>query len=321
MKSEELYTLLVNNINNILTPENYKNIINKNNNLSRYDILNRLLIEIQYPGAYDVRTEDEWVLDNRCIKSKAKPINIMCPVYKHQYIDTKTNEPIKDDDLSIDEISQALKYGIIRRDDNINDVSVACVYDIRETKSAVDDKYEILKLKLGYQILLYVATNILKCAVVQSDTNSYSKENKKLFIMKQDYNSMATFVAKIITEHYKDDLVKDAIKSYNPDIINDMTEYDNELLINTIQYTIETIFGLESDIKFDIVTHTNSERVLDILIIADSITSELNKYLVYNKDNNSTNVDMTYKIEIMKRAEMLLDIMEANKIHKKMKGA
>jgi NAD-dependent dihydropyrimidine dehydrogenase PreA subunit len=321
MKSEELYNILVNNINSILTPENYKHVINKNNNLSRYDILNRLLIEIQYPGAYDVRTEDEWVMDNRCIKSNAKKINIMCPVYKHQYIDTKTNEPIKDDDLSIDEISLALKYGIIRRDDSINDVSVISVYDIRETKNTVDDKYDILKLKLGYQILLYVATNILRCSVVQSESNSYSKENKKLFVMKQDYNSMAAFVAKTLTEHYKDDLVKDAIKSYNPTIIDNMTEYDNELLINTIQYTIETMFGLQSEISFDIVTHTNSERALDILIIADSITSELNKYLVYNKDNDSTSTDMTYKIEIMKRAEMLLDIMEANKINKIMKGA
>ena len=71
METVEISKLFQDNINKVLTPSGYKHIIKRDNNLSRFDILNRILIEIQYPNAYDIRTSEEWLIDNRNVKNNS----------------------------------------------------------------------------------------------------------------------------------------------------------------------------------------------------------------------------------------------------------
>ena len=77
MEATKLAEMLNNNMNKILTPSGYKRILNKKNNLVRYDIINRMLIDVQSKDSFDLKTYDEWLIEGRKVKDKAKPIYII----------------------------------------------------------------------------------------------------------------------------------------------------------------------------------------------------------------------------------------------------
>lgn len=315
MEIAEVYEIFSKNINKVLNPSSYKNIIRKDNNLGRFDVLNRILLSIQNINAYDVRTADEWLLDNRVIKKGSKPCYILVPLYKHEYIDSDSGKPVNTGDLTLDETNAAIKYGLIQREDKIETSYTKSVFDIRQTKpNKANEKYKITKPVIKTSKIIGLVRDITGCTVEKSDMTYYSKSNNTFYISKQEYKQLCMNVVDVIVDYCIDNLVN-AIPN-NSEI--EFSEYDIELIRNTLTFSLDTFLRDGRDSNFDIVMHTSTEKVLTILNITDSIVFNITSSLEYN--NQIMTRDISYNIDMLKKAEALLDIMEANNVNKKMKG-
>lgn len=315
METVEISKLFQDNINKVLTPNGYKHIIRRDNNLSRFDILNRILIEIQYPNAYDVRTSEEWLIDNRNVKTNSKGISIMLPVYSSKYIDAETGEEIDVNDLTLDELNEAIQHNVVLRKDSLETTCIKQLYDIRQTISLDNSKYTVSKPIIKSSSIINMFQAVTGCTVEYGDMTYYSKSKNILTVSKQKYTDLATNLVDILVDFY----IKTAINNVcNGDDI-DFSEYDIDLIKYTLQYSIDTLLRDNRDCEFDIVRHTSTDKLLLILNIVDSIVSGISENIEYNNSNISR--DVVSSIETLKKAEALLNIMEANNISKIMKGA
>jgi hypothetical protein len=130
MNTLELSKELHKNMNKILSPTGYKHIINRGNNLIRFDVVNRMLIEMQLQNAYELKTEEEWLIENRKIRNKQKPIYLVMPKYTYEYIECDTGEKLINNDLSVDELKKAIEYNIVEKVEVIDDMYVLPFYDL-----------------------------------------------------------------------------------------------------------------------------------------------------------------------------------------------
>lgn len=315
METVEISKLFQDNINKVLTPNGYKHIIRRDNNLSRFDILNRILIEIQYSNAYDVRTSEEWLIDNRSVKTNSKGISIMLPVYSSKYIDAETGEEININDLTLDELNAAIQHNVVLRKDSLETTCIKQLYDIRQTISLDNSKYTVSKPIIKSSSIINMFQAVTGCTVEYGDMTYYSKSKNILTVSKQKYTDLATNLVDILVDFY----IKTAINNVcsNDDI--DFSEYDIDLIKYTLQYSLDTLLRDNRDCEFDIVRHTSTDKLLLILNIIDSIISGISENIEYNNSNISR--DAVSSIETLKKAEALLNIMEANNISKIMKGA
>ena len=313
MNIEQVKEIFEKGLNVISSPIDYTNLINMRNNLYKLDTINRILLYTQNKEAFDVKTALEWSVLNRDIRKGQTPIYLMVPSYKSQYIDTETGEPVEITDLNIDELNKALKYNIITKVENIESTDIVSYFDIRQTKSINNIEYNINKPIMTASSLLELITNITGCTVEESDIDYYSKKDNKLSVRKQSYNDLLVTLSRVIYQYYIDKLT-----STNSVDISDFSEYDNELLNITVLYSIVTLLGGEINFNFDIVRHTPKNRIIDILNISNSIIIEVASKALFS--NSEQNIDTFHSIAVTKKAEALLNIMEANDINKKMKG-
>lgn len=315
METVEISKLFQDNISKVLTPSGYKHIIKRDNNLSRFDILNRILIEIQYPNAYDVRTSEEWLIDNRNVKNNSKGIDIILPVYSSKYIDTETGEEININDLTLDELNAAIQHNVVLRKDSLETTCVKQLYDIRQTMSLDNSKYAVSKPIIKSSSIISMFQIITGCTVEYGDITYYSKSKNILTVSKQKYTELAVSLVDILVDFYIKTAIHDVCN--NNDI--DFSEYDIDLIKYTLQYSLDTLLRDNRDCEFDAVRHTSTDKLLLILNIVDSIVSGIAENIEYKNSNISR--DAVSSIETLKKAEALLNIMEANNISKIMKGA
>lgn len=315
METAEISKLFQDNINKVLTPSGYKHIIRRDNNLSRFDILNRILIEIQYPNAYDVRTSEEWLIDNRNVKNNSKGISIMLPVYSSKYIDAETGEEININDLTLDELNAAIQHNVVLRKDSLETTCIKQLYDIRQTISLDNSKYAVSKPIIKSSSVISMFQIVTGCTVEYGDITYYSKSKNILTVSKQKYIELAVSLVDILVDFYIKTAINDVCN--NNDI--DFSEYDVDLIKYTLQYSFDTLLRDNRDCEFDIVRHTSTNKLLLILNIVDSIVSGIAENIEYK--NSDISRDAVSSIETLKKAEALLNIMEANNISKIMKGA
>lgn len=312
METIEISKLFQDNINKILTPSGYKHIIKRDNNLSRFDIINRILIEIQYPNAYDIRTAEEWVIDNRNIKKGAKGINILLPVYNYKYVDAETGKEISNDELTLDEINAAIKHKVIYKQKELETTCVMRLYDIRQTIALDESKYNISKPVIKSSNIINMFQAITGCTVEYGDITYYSKSKNILIVSKQAYVELAQSLVDILVEFIIKTVIKDVY------IDNDLSEYDMDLIKYTLQYSLDTLLRDGRDCEFDMVRHTNTDKLLVILNIVDSVLCNISENITYK--DSTINKDAISSIETIKKAENLLNIMEANSISRMMRG-
>ncbi|MBO5386563.1 MAG: hypothetical protein J6A59_00235 [Lachnospiraceae bacterium] len=318
MEVKDIADMLKKNLNNVLTPSGYKRILNKRNNLTRFDILNRILIDIQCKDAFELKTYDEWVIDGRIVRDKAKPIYILIPKYKTVYVEADTDKEIGDTDLNSNELLKAIEYGIIKRVDTFDNMYVEKVYDIRQTKSLNNTKYDVNKPVVNTRAILELLEDIVGCTMELCDDTYYSKSDNILYIKKTEYSELVKLSSDIIADYYIRNEIKNIIDEH-VDSDDTLSEYDIELIKNSIKYGINTLFACDDYVSFDIINHTNTTKIMYILNIVDSIMFNISARIKFTRLNNS--VDIASNINLLKKAEAILDIMEANNINKIMKGA
>ena len=101
--------------------------------------------------------------------------------------------------------------------------------------------------------------------------------------------------------------------------IDELSDYDKQLLEDSISYSISTLFGVNINKSFDIVRHTSNDMLTTILNITDNVVFEIVQYLEFNTDSKVE--DAISNISRLRKSEALLNILEANNILNKMKGA
>lgn len=319
MNINGIYEALENGIDKLNNPKDYKGIVKRDNNLVRFDFINRILLYAQNNNAFDVRTEDEWKIADRQIINGEKPIFIVIPKYESIYIDKDTNKQISDTDLSMDETYMALKYGIIERSDTIKDIKIQEVYDIRQTKSLGNNKYRVSKPIIGSKNLVKAVQKVLMCNVENSDITYFSNSDNTLRIENKPYEELAKDIVDIIVDKVANDRLSEIIEYTSSISFEELSEYDIDLIKLTTKYALDTLLHINRSTDLDIVRHTQKYKILSILNIADSIVYELSSNLEYKNDNISK--DITKSLITMHKANIVLNIMEANDINKKINGA
>lgn len=309
MNIKEITALVNDGISKLTDTEYTKKILNRKNNLFRYDLTNRIAILMQNDKAYDLRTYDEWKSLGRKVRKKQKPIFIMIPNQKFQYIDTENGEVINDNDLTIDEFNKALEYKLIKRVETTDNFINKAVYDVRQTKANGESKYTIPKPVLTSTNIVDTFIKITGASIEICDTNYYSVSDNILYLEKDNYRNLAATLAKIITQ-YEINNIK------NNDKYAALSDDAKEQLENAILFSLSTLFNCDIQSELD-TSHLNTENILKILEIVDIIIEVVIQKMEFNINES---IDAVQDLMRFRKAEALLDIMEANTINKTMKG-
>lgn len=315
MNSTDISNFVNENIGKIANPNVYKSIIRKDNNLFRFDILNRILIYLQCNDAYDVRTAEEWIIDDRLVKNEDERIYLLFPKYVSRYIDSESGNVIDNESIGINEVNEALKYNIIQKETTIDSIETKVFTDIKNTKSIDDTEYKVAKPILSQKVLLEILVKVTGCTVEKSDMNYYAKNDNTLYLSETSYNGIANIVLSSIMTFFKHEgLIDKYIEEYNIDI----NEQSKLICEKTIEFMIASSFNCDINTEFSEVANTDINTLIDILNIADDVASIVISNIDYTSD--LIKKDATYSINVIRRAEKLLNIMEANSIQKTMKG-
>ena len=309
MNNIEVSEMLASNISKIKSEKVYRNIIAMNNNLIRFDYLNRIMIAIQCDNAFDTRTYSEWSNSDRDIINRDKKIAIVLPVTKTVYIDNETNEMISQSDLNINELPFALKYNIIRKEENVDTIDIVHLYDIRNTYCKDNSKYKVDKQALSSSKILNMTQQILGCTIEKSELTYYSSSKNILYVANVSYNELAESISSIIISYYLNDKIKNSIE---------ISEMAYELLTETVKYSMCTMLHIDACSDFSSLKQCSLDEILQVLNLDEQIIDVVYTYLGF--ENQSLNIDATHSIVIKKKASALLDLMEANEEYLKLKG-
>lgn len=319
MEIANLAKRIENSIDYVLNEKNYKHIIFKGNNLIRFDVLNRISVFMQNDSAFDIKTEEEWLMIGRKIIDYKNPIWIIMPMYNTKYIDNETKEITDISGLSSDELRKALEHNIVSKTVSIESLYCKATFDIRQTSQIEDQKFEVNKPNIKKSELIRVTKCILNASIVKNDKTYYDKESNTIYLCNDKYNNTVSTLVKCIIEYFTE-------KSKLMDICTkndiDFNTIDDRLLIllrDTLEYSLCTLFSVNTDIDFAYVNGINSNDKVNIITISDSITNNIINYIDFN-DNHSKS-DAIKSLDNIKKATALLNTMEANKIYNKMKGA
>lgn len=327
MEVKDISKLLYNNIGKLKNPKTYKNVLFKGNNLLRFDILNRILIELQLENSFDVRTYNEWVMegrqvhDNKNSKHKVKPIYILMPRYEHEYIDIETGEKIDTEELNTKEFNKAIEYNLIKRDTTISNIYTIPMYDIRQTEKhdTHKEEYVVNKPILSSSNIINIVSDIMECQVEVSNLKDLYLNNSTntLFITKLPYKKLIASLSKILSKFYINNkliIITDRACEIN---YLDLTDFDINLIDLSIQYSINTLLSGDytySSKKLDEILSNNelsNSKVVDILNIVDIVLFDITKRLSFNKEFSTDAINNIHKI---RKANMLLSEMEANEV-------
>lgn len=319
MNVDELTSQLNQNLSKLLSPVGYKNILNRANNLSTFDVINRILIEMQKSNAFEIRTEEDWALKGRRVKKNANIIYILLPKYSYRYKDRSSGEILTTLDLNSNELKKAIEYNIIEKVEILDDLFCIEMYDIRDTVGNTNTKYIVNKPKITIKNILSVFSEITGATIEKCDETYYSKSANTLFICNQSYQDIVSCISRYLSTYYIDNRIDKILNETFDMNIDELSDYDKQLLEDSISYSISTLVGVNINKSFDIVRHTSNDMLTTILNITDNVVFEIVQYLEFNTDSKVE--DAISNISRLRKSEALLNILEANNILNKMKGA
>lgn len=309
MNPDELSQYLKDNIERILDKDVYKRILNCGNNLIRFDSMNKIILALQIDrdaNVYDLRTPEEWDIAGRGVIDHSKCFTTAVPIYEVKYYDTSNNEEVSISDLNLDEKSKAIEIGIIRKESSVKNVRAVKVYDILNTKAICETPDTILKPILGVENLLQCFKDITDAQIYLTDAKEdyyYSAPENILYIPKSDYNTAVERVVEPLIVFYR--------RSKNCEI--DIDEIEGEL-----KYSITTLF--HGDIsKLDLKVPDNVSDAIQIINNVDIIVSEIVKRMKFS-GNPELLTQPSDNIDVLRKAEVVLNIVEAAAIQNKIRA-
>lgn len=316
---EQLVHSIDTDIVKLINPQDYRQIINRNNLLFGFDTLNKILIKIQNINAFDVRTPVEWKMLGRELKQDATEIALFSKDVSVKYFDTLTHKEIalSESDLTPEELRQAISNKIIERRVESSGNKIDTVYDVRSTISTDGQKYKLNRPKANVNNLLSTASKFLGVELKLSTNTRISNLDKTYYIKNEPFENMVINVAKIITNDVLDKRLRKIIADNNIKLdIHD--ENVKRFLYDSLMYSICSMFKVEYKCDFFNYYYLKDNGVLSIIIIIDTVGNELQSLTNYILPIES--VGSVNNIAKVKRAEELWGMITAFDLMNKMKG-
>lgn len=300
-KIEKLEELVLLNIGNI-----FKNNLReymKYNYENTTTTLNRLLIFIQDKQAIDVDTKENWITKGRQVKPEALGIRIIVekeiPKYKSDNLDLVG--------VTVDELNKAIEFGIIEKD-VIQDNKVESIYDIRDTIIIDNKAYEeYLDNMKNKTLKVSSLTEYIKLEGNLPDQHTIEKIERSLDGQDPKHIDAEIKIIKMIEIIANTEILK--LKALG---VND--EWTLEIIEKHIIITLRHLYKIDSD---DIDIGVGKTNIEDMLNIVDYVNQIYN--LIIKLNYGEQLIDLNKQLDIEKRAERLLKVMEANMAYRRMK--
>lgn len=312
---EHLQVTYINNLDRMFKSDTFQIIASHASNIQGYSFINRLLIFMQNMYSTEVRSEESWLADGYIIKPNSTPLGIITPVTDTKYFNSDTGEEIGSTELSANEFNKAVKLGIVNKEVSIKELKCTLVYDSSnvELSENIEDKHKknmdrhrVLKMSALYELISSMGINISKN---DDEESSFDNTNNTLTIGKDNIRNKIECCMQALAYF--------AISSVGESI--ELTEMEIKLVVDYSVHAVMTFFNQEynKDYKYidDVYSAAKlSEGKIDTLIeILDYIENILNtQVFVSSQDTNALNFNEEHKTIIMKRASILLGILEAN---------
>lgn len=344
MRIDDLQSMVSKNIDVLSLHQEYKKYLSRNNNIPNIGFLNRFLIYIQNSMVTDIKSELGWSMCGRVIKSrdikKITPLYIIYPVNKITYRYKDTLETLKHEELSIEELNEALRLGYIIQENSLLEYKTAAVYDISDTivvDTEESERYnkESIRKPVKLSTIIKACKNI--CNInIELNTNVISEYNyttntlvlnktenseKKLIII---LKALAESTSHRFTKNYE--IYSGQFKGWETDKeLMLSNEEERKFIEDSILYSIASYIGIDIDIKFNELNSfinkftCNDSSKYTLYKILESI--EVVVYIILNSIGwkDRYNDSLLEQIDLMKRAENILSILEAHDAYTKIK--
>jgi hypothetical protein len=320
-KVEDLAKMFDNNINMLLNTEEYKRIINRGCNLIRFEPINRILINAQDNKAFDLKTYDEWQYEGRIVSPDAKPVYVLIPKTTVKFVDSETKREIEDNELTVDERMKAYELGIISKLEEVYDLYVEEMYDIRFTKS-VDmknkTKYNVVKTYMSKSDILALATEVLKCEIKTTDASKIYYENNVLYISNVSYEELVKQVSNIVCTKVLNENIDYICDNL---LINQASvNKNNRIILDSFIYAFQTLLGINKPNILDKynLSRNDSMEMFNIACIVDVLVTDGLKHIKFNKELGK--LDVSANINNIRKAEAIINMFNVCTIQNKLKG-
>ena len=292
-------------------------LLNRRNNLSRFDIANRLLFISLDEEVTDLRTKEEWYALGREIINTKHIIYGMAPVYTTKYTDSMSGDEIDSYEFTTKEIEKALEYDIIHKEKDVADITIMKLYDIRNTHKDNKSSIEFKPILPDNSIksLAKILAELENAKITESDDITFlSRSEHELFIARDRYEETADKLC--------DELLETLFsREETLSLIVENSKIEKDTIQEFVKYSLKSVYSIEDKNRLDFqVRRLNSkdiDKMMEVVIKADAIAFNIINCLYKNDTDIS---DAASNIVRMKKVEMLLDIMQANYVQSKLKG-
>ena len=303
--------------------DSYNNILDMSTSLCGFDVVNRILIEIQRDKGSNVnikelKTEQEIKLLRRKLSKSAKVINVLIPIKSVKYVDAETGAEIDKSKLSLDDIKLALDNNIIKKIETASDFSVLGMYNIEDTlKSKKSEVYNADKALVSVDNALNMLQSITGATIKSGESTSYNIDDGVIEISKGHRDEMYTSISSFIAQFIINDRLADFID--DTDELKEIRHNSKciKLLNYSIAYTVSTVLRskLLAEIDESILKDIDTRQKMIIIRLCNYIGSVMLSMLD-SMGNQRKSVDIN-DIKESQKAELMLNVMRANEIYRK----
>ena len=200
MTAEKLYEIYSMNLQSVITPEMLATVSDRTYGIHGYNFINRLLIYIQNKYITAVKGEAAWNTVGRSIADKASTIWVLENIKKVRYFDADTMEEITSTDLSLSELSGAIRIGAIIKTEEVDGLKCIPVYNIKDTFIYDAPLYKqycrMCKQSLKFSNILLSLARSYDIKMGRSKSESYySPEKYTIYIAPDSLNSKISALA------------------------------------------------------------------------------------------------------------------------------
>lgn len=271
--------------------DNLRSLLNRGNNLSRFNIINRIMIngQLKEPTT-DARTWIGWRKVNREINKNADTLVVLLPLAEYKYIDPENGNEVTNKDLNPTEMNKAIQFGIVKLTETTSRLIPVEVYAKEDTHGDSVEAGNKVSLK-QYTDFMHDFTD----GELQKADSVETKDNT-IYISEKDTRASAqeicSYIANYITKdiEVEKEFKKRALTFAMLSIIH--TEYTEEL----IEDLEEEVYSIE---KFGELLTEVDEFITQVLlqISKDSIIEDNSNEMI-NEQKGKTIASIYEAIEL-----------------------
>lgn len=318
LTSGQLYNLYESSISSVITSSMLSSLADTGCSIGAYNFINRVLIYIQNKYASNVMGADSWEVIGRSLVKKSSPIWIIDSITKTVYTDNETGETIDNVGLTLAEIDNAVRLGILSKSKEVVGIRSFPVFDVRDTEIYDNLTYkEYLrsrKSNIKLSDILNTLSNGFKVKSIPDPKGKsrFDKSNNTLSIGRDSLESKVDAAALAIF-YQMSSLKSESEPVISSDIVDIAKSFSQEYLKSCIvsDYMVdESAFA-----KVDSLDLNDSDTLEQFMTIMIELFDLLNAFIesVIPKSTG-------FNDSVIRKANELLNLLEANYEYSRLRG-